>query len=137
MPPISDGDLAQLRNKIDEREALLRSEVRAVEEEKSDIPRSVPMSHVEDQGERGEEETREAIRHAEQDRDALELRDIADARERMDRGTYGVCIDCDAEIPLARLRVQPAAARCMACQQRFEQWPRGSAPSIPRDFSRG
>lgn len=40
------------------------------------------------------------------------------AEERMDAGTYGVCEICDAEIPRERLRVRPAATRCVRCADR-------------------
>lgn len=31
-----------------------------------------------------------------------------------------VCLDCGGEIPAARLRVQPRAARCIECQKEHE-----------------
>ena len=120
MPALKESDLASLREALDKREALLRAEVGAIEDEKNDLPRSVPMSHVEDQAERGEERTREALRHAEQERDIYELRDISAARERMADGHYGICNDCGVDIPLARLQAQPTASRCVPCQERFE-----------------
>jgi len=36
-------------------------------------------------------------------------------------GTYGQCVDCSEEIPFARMRAQPAAERCLACQERHEK----------------
>ncbi len=58
---------------------------------------------------------------AEQERDVDELRQIAAAKERMARGEYGQCVDCGVDIPFARLEAQPAAARCVPCQERYEQ----------------
>lgn len=43
------------------------------------------------------------------------------AVERMDAGTYGACIDCGNQIPEERLSFRPEAARCLSCQERFEQ----------------
>jgi DnaK suppressor protein len=40
---------------------------------------------------------------------------------RMDAGTYGDCIDCGNKIPEERLSFRPEAARCLSCQERFEQ----------------
>ena len=34
-----------------------------------------------------------------------------------DAGTYGVCVDCGAEIPEGRLRVLPDSVRCVPCQR--------------------
>lgn len=49
------------------------------------------------------------------------LRQIDSALLRMERGTYGLCIRCNKEIPLARLEVQPTAATCVACQEWAER----------------
>lgn len=49
-----------------------------------------------------------------------DVRDIVAARQRIAAKTYGVCIDCDADIPYARLRAYPTAKRCIDCQQAHE-----------------
>lgn len=52
---------------------------------------------------------------------AQELRDLAEidaALARLDEGGYGVCVDCGAGIPVARLQARPAAKRCIACAER-------------------
>jgi DnaK suppressor protein len=120
MPHLQDPHIAKLQRQLDAREAELRAEVHAIEVEKQDAPGSVPMSHVDDLGALGEQRTREAIRHAEQARDIEELRDIAAARARIDKGLYGECVDCGEAIALARLQAQPAALRCVPCQERYE-----------------
>jgi DnaK suppressor protein len=43
------------------------------------------------------------------------------ALERIERGTYGVCVDCGKEIPPARLDAVPSTERCEADQERFEK----------------
>ena len=42
------------------------------------------------------------------------------ALERIEQGTYGVCVDCQSEIPRARLQSIPAASRCMDCEKERE-----------------
>jgi len=42
------------------------------------------------------------------------LHDVKDALEKMDKGTYGVCEVCKAEIPMKRLGANPAARTCVA-----------------------
>lgn len=54
-------------------------------------------------------------------RDRDELEDVEAALRRLDDGSFGDCRDCGEPIPLQRLRVQPAAQRCAACQLRFER----------------
>ncbi|SDZ49227.1 transcriptional regulator, TraR/DksA family [Variovorax sp. YR634] len=52
------------------------------------------------------------------DRTRLEAIELALAR--LADGRYGVCEDCGAEIPRARLFAQPTAVRCAACQTTVE-----------------
>lgn len=52
--------------------------------------------------------------------ETLELAQVAAALERIEAGTYGQCVDCGVEIPAKRLLAAPAAARCIACQEKVE-----------------
>jgi len=67
---------------------------------------------------------------AEMTRDLAELRDLEDARLRLAGETYGVCTDCGGDIGYERLRVNPAATRCTACQARHEKTYAG--PGAPK-----
>lgn len=52
--------------------------------------------------------------------ETAELADIDRALAQMDKGDYGVCIDCGATIPAPRLLAAPTALRCIACQSAYE-----------------
>jgi|tagenome__1003787_1003787.scaffolds.fasta_scaffold19798029_1 DnaK suppressor protein len=43
------------------------------------------------------------------------------ALNRLKAGEYGICDDCEEEIPEARLRALPFATRCRTCQEAAEQ----------------
>jgi len=43
------------------------------------------------------------------------LQKLHNALDRIDRGTYGVCMKCGREIPLGRLRLVPEALMCVSC----------------------
>ena len=45
-----------------------------------------------------------------------ELAAVKAALARLRDGEYGVCAQCDAEIPYDRLRVEPWALRCVHCE---------------------
>ena len=49
------------------------------------------------------------------------LAEIDAALKRIEDGTYGTCINCGAEIPVARLEAQPWASLCIDCKRRSEQ----------------
>ena len=43
------------------------------------------------------------------------LKDIIGALENIDKGTYGICDNCNQEIDLERLKVNPSAKTCIKC----------------------
>ena len=54
------------------------------------------------------------------EQDSMLLRQVEAARERIRDGTFGVCLRCEEEIALKRLRAVPWAAYCLACQEKAE-----------------
>ena len=52
-------------------------------------------------------------------REKIEAIDIA--LERMDRGTYGICILCDKQISIKRLKILPEACLCRKCARTYEK----------------
>jgi RNA polymerase-binding transcription factor len=61
------------------------------------------------------------VGEAEVTRDLGELRLLEAALKRVSDGSYGLCVDCGEDIPFERLRAQPGAERCVACQGRHEK----------------
>jgi DnaK suppressor protein len=66
--------------------------------------------------------------HAQSDLDLALLEMTSDtlaridaALGRMDRGAYGVCVECDQGIAERRLRALPFATRCRDCEDQREQ----------------
>ncbi|MEM9824994.1 MAG: TraR/DksA C4-type zinc finger protein [Planctomycetota bacterium] len=60
--------------------------------------------------------------------ESRELREIQDAIARWDEGTFGVCQQCEKNIPLTRLRAVPYATDCIGCRRTREQ---RSATAVP------
>ena len=54
-------------------------------------------------------------------RDLSELRAIEAARTRLSDGSYGICADCGGDIGYERLKANPSALRCIACQTLHEK----------------
>ena len=65
---------------------------------------------------------------AELELDVAELRAVEAALARLHEPDFGLCADCDAEVPYARLSANPTATRCLACQTRHER----AAAAAPR-----
>jgi DnaK suppressor protein len=50
--------------------------------------------------------------------DAKLLRAIDDALQRVESGTFGICVECEEEIPAARLKAVPWTKVCVACKEK-------------------
>ena len=51
------------------------------------------------------------------DRNSALVRQLRAAIERLDKGSYGICMECEEEISAKRLKALPWAALCIACQE--------------------
>ncbi len=63
----------------------------------------------------------ESLPSADYRQDAIELRAIDAALDRVAAGTYGWCSDCGESISDARLDIVPTAKRCLPCQALAER----------------
>jgi DnaK suppressor protein len=55
------------------------------------------------------------------DREVGELGAVSAALLRLKEGRYGECVDCGEAIAFDRLKVEPWALRCVACESRRER----------------
>jgi DnaK suppressor protein len=55
------------------------------------------------------------------DRERQKLHNIDDALLRMDEGEYGICEECDEDIPLGRLKAMPFTRHCVKCKSDLER----------------
>lgn len=55
------------------------------------------------------------------DRDSNMLRQIRRALDRVEDGSYGVCLHCDEDISPKRIAAVPWAAYCIKCQEQVDR----------------
>ena len=65
------------------------------------------------------------------DRESVRLREIRAALGRIDRGSFGICLNCEEEIGAKRLAAVPWTALCIACQEAAEQIANNSQDERP------
>lgn len=111
-----------IRAQLQRRASALRQEIAAAERV-IDVSGTEVIDRKEVAGERIQSELADA--ETRRDRDELAL--VEAALRRLESGHYGECLECGESIPASRLAAQPAALRCMACQERLERAP-GTAP---------
>ena len=119
--PLTREQALELCCVIEDRRALLLDELRkdlgqARADSLQEITQAVP-----DSGDESVARMIAELDQAEVSRDVGELRRLDEARKRFDEGSYGNCLDCGTDIDYRRLRVNPAAIRCIRCQARYEK----------------
>ncbi len=55
------------------------------------------------------------------DRESKLLKEVQAALNRIEEGTFGVCLRCDEDIPEKRLKALPWAAYCVPCQENVDR----------------
>ncbi len=119
---VASEQFEDIRHTLLERKAELVSEIedgtrRRLEEDKF---RNM-AGEVADAGDASTATEQADLRNSQIERDIAELRSVEAALGRLDDGTYGQCTRCGGDIGDARLRANPAAERCIACQTAYEK----------------
>lgn len=121
MASLTQGQLAELRQRIQQRRAELRGEIRAELLAADEMRYADLAGRVHDSGDESVADLLADLDVARIDRQVTEIRGLEAALRRLEIGVYGVCRECDEEIGYERLRSQPAAERCVACQAQYEK----------------
>jgi RNA polymerase-binding protein DksA len=119
MQSATQTDLNAIRDLLNQRQRELRAEVHAAQQARQhdDAPDPHEVGDRKDEAARHQFDDLDA---AQAQRDIDELGSVVAAMQRLDAGSYGDCTDCGEPIACERLRVQPAAQRCAACQTAHE-----------------
>lgn len=49
------------------------------------------------------------------------LREVQQALQKFEDGTFGICEDCEKDIPIKRLEAYPNATLCIECKEKQEK----------------
>lgn len=119
---------AGLAGRLRARRTNLRAEIRAQFTDHDDPKVMALRNRLEDTDDWAVADEMAALDIAQVSRDVKELAEVESALARIADGSFGICSDCGAEIAAARLDANPAARRCIRCQEALEQRgaPRGA-----------
>jgi DnaK suppressor protein len=126
----AQAEIESIRQDLLQRKKRLWNEVRVDLEQDAMGTHQEVVNIIREEGEMGLEELREknVIRLIKIKVDELE--EIDSAITRIENGQYGICTDCEEQIPTARLKLIPYAVRCRECQEQQEAY---KAVISPRD----
>ncbi len=60
-------------------------------------------------------------------RESRLIEKVEDALQRIEDGSFGICMLCGAEIPIKRLKARPVATHCIECKEKSEKKERAIA----------
>lgn len=80
----------------------------------------ISVDQVQDTGDQALSAVMETLRNSLQDSEYQEYTRIIKALQAIEAGTYGICSDCGEPIAEKRLKYNPNATRCIACQEAHE-----------------
>lgn len=130
MPTANADPGAQFRNVLSRREQELRDRIHHSLVNSDNKDYAEMAGRVQDLGDQSLADVlADANIHA-LEQEVAELADITAALRRIRDGSYGVCLDCGAEIAPKRLEAHPTAKRCRDCQARHEHRARDMSPSL-------
>jgi DnaK suppressor protein len=121
MTTLQPSQATEFRTRLRERAQQLRGEIQEVLERSTDETHANIAERARDLEDDSFSNLIVDLNFADIDRDADEIRRIDGALTRLSDGSYGTCIDCDQDIPMARLEAEPTAERCIRCQELFEK----------------
>ena len=106
---LSPTQLAEFRRQLLERERQLIGEMRAGRQRASTESFTQLAGEARDAGDASVAAATTDTVNAEREREFTELREVQAALERLDAGTYGLCLRCGEAIDPQRLKALPTA----------------------------
>jgi len=121
MTTLNKEQLDNIKKYLKDRHNELRDEIRE-ELLRSDEEHYIDLAgNVHDAGEESVADMLADLNIARLDRQVNEIRQIEAAQLRIATGNYGICIDCEDDIDIARLQNTPYVERCVRCQSLREK----------------
>ena len=123
MPHLPRTDLDAFARRLQERRHALIAEIRQQIEDGDDENSVTLRNQFDDLDPHDDRAVSDWVRDVgivQAVRDTRELDAVEAALRRVADQSYGECIDCGETIPRARLEANPAAVRCVPCQERVE-----------------
>jgi DnaK suppressor protein len=121
MSALTKAQKQQLQRTLRERREVLVNDLHAgVQRLRSESSLALAAG-VPDSGDLSSADLDTAIRAGELARDATELHQVESALQRLSSPEFGLCAECGEPIGFPRLSANPAASRCIPCQDKYER----------------
>ncbi len=113
--------LDQIKNELLERKAQIIADLQEIENGDPDGEGKVKFPEYGDKPDENAQEIGEYTTNLAQDKVLkATLRDIENALDRIEKGTYGICKICKKPISEGRLLARPVASTCVDCKTKLQ-----------------
>lgn len=119
--PLTDSQREELERLLEQALEALGGDIQSERQEARDNVAARRDSGVQDRGEESFAGSVVAVDRALLRQHEAERREVQAALVRLREGSYGECVQCGEPVGYQRLRITPAAGRCLRCQERAEQ----------------
>lgn len=116
-------DIEKFKERLEQEREELRAEIQRIEDRTAGRDRLNSDMAGEDFDEPGGDAAQETLERSQSMAIGENLREmlenVANALNKIEDGSYGICDACNKEIPKARLEIMPAATMCTTCRARL------------------
>lgn len=117
MNGLQDDELRTLRELLDHQRSNLEQRLSAIRTETQPVGLDLPIGRLS----RMDAIQQQSMASGQRGRIEQDLQKVRAALLRLEQRTYGACLRCHESISYERLRIQPVAPLCFACQEDLEK----------------
>ena len=114
---MKESDLRFFESLLDARKEQIQNNINSTLKDMQDLQKT----HLSDEADHASVSSDRLTKHAINKQQALELREIEYAKDKIRDGRYGICEMCEESISFQRLKVKPHAKYCIVCREIVEK----------------
>ena len=121
---LHNADATELKGLLVDRRNVLEFDLAGLENETTGEGAERAGAHSSAPGHLAEvasDASEKAVMFGQRESQSGELAEVRDALDRLDSGLFGLCDNCNEEIPIERLRAIPYARLCRGCKSAEEK----------------
>ena len=108
---MTNEEKKRLKTKIEEEIVLLQKQIEELQEKTKPISPDCGLGRLTRLEAMGEQHVNNKVL----DRSKLRLTRLQNALQRIDTPIFGICIECEEPIGIARMQIRPESVRCVQC----------------------
>ena len=111
MPSLTNQEKINIKNKIHNDIKVLNKQILMLEDKVKPIAPDCGLGRLTRLEAMGEQDVNNKIL----DESRVRLTRLKNALQRIDKPMFGICIACEEDIGVERMRIRPESVRCVAC----------------------